>query len=82
MSGFMEGGLPFPKTAKGMRELIGKNIEYVLSRNVDRSGRGYFSTDRGIVKEQHGKNIRIEGDWRYWREIVEYRIIPADTVSE
>lgn len=55
MSEFLEGGKSFPRTAKAIKELVGTTLEYVLERNIDKSGRGYYSVNRGLVKAQTGK---------------------------
>jgi len=75
MSKFIENGKPFPRTAKDLALLVGKTIIYVEEQSIDKSGRGYFSISEGKVISSHGKNVEFEnGDWRFWRDIREYKI--------
>ncbi len=79
MGNFLDNGKPFPKTAKELKELVGKKIKYVLERNIDKSGRGYFSVSHGTITESAGKNIWLEnGDVHFWREIREYEVIEKE----
>lgn len=38
-----------PKTAKEAKALIGKHVEYLQTRDIDRSGRGYIFPRYGTV---------------------------------
>lgn len=53
------------------RKLVGKSITYLRSQDIDKSGRGYFSPQVGIIKEAYAGNIRIDGDWVMIRELKE-----------
>ena len=76
MSHFFENERPFPMIAKDIRELVGKTIEFVLERDIDKSGRGYFNVKSGRIVEQRGRNICLEnGEWYFWREIRVYRVV-------
>lgn len=70
----LENGKNFYRTSKEMKSLIGKDITFILERDIDKSGRGYYSTRRGIVQDVIRRNILIDGDWYFWKEIREFRI--------
>lgn len=72
---YLNNGLSFPRTAKNIKALVGNKIEYLLERDIDKSGRGYFWPKIGVVTAQAGKNAWIDGEPFFWREIREYRII-------
>lgn len=76
MGRFFEDGKRFPRLVADIRPLVGKKIEFVLERDIDRSGRGFYWTKFGTVVREQGKNIWLDnGDVYFWREINEYRII-------
>lgn len=55
------------------RKLIGKSITYLRSRDIDKSGRGYFFPQTGTIQEVYARNICINGNWCHLgdlREIV------------
>mgnify|MGYP003528325849 CR=1 FL=1 len=82
MDAFLKNGKPFPKKALDIKNLaqsnIGKNIYYVMERDIDKSGRGYYSISSGKITGSFAKNIQVDGDWIFWREIREYSFSPQD----
>lgn len=49
-----------PLNAKKAKALIGKRITYLRRSDIDRSGRGYFFPQKGVVTAVEGKNIAID----------------------
>lgn len=79
MSTYLDNGKYFPRTAKDIKSLLGKNIEYLLKIDVDRSGRGFFFPKETVIIETYGKNVKFEnGDWHFWRDFEEYRVIETE----
>lgn len=75
---YLEGENVAPRTAAEARKLIGKRVEYLLTRDIDRSGRGYVSpSTKGTVTDVSGRNIEIsDQDWLTFTRIVEMRLLP------
>lgn len=49
-----------PETAAEARKLIGMKVKYLCSRDIDRSGRGYFFPRHGVVAAVVGREIAID----------------------
>lgn len=49
-----------PKTAKDAKALIGKRVEYLQTRDIDRSGRGYFFPQYGTVTSVLKRDIDMD----------------------
>ena len=49
-----------PRTAEEARALIGKRVKYLQERDIDKSGRGYFSPQYGTIAAVARKEIAID----------------------
>ncbi len=49
-----------PRTSKEAKELIGVRVKYLRSRDIDKSGRGYFFPQTGVVAAVIRKEIAID----------------------
>ncbi len=56
-------GSHIPINTASLRSHIGKSVTYLLERDIDKSGRGYYRPKRGIIAEVYRKNILIDDDW-------------------
>lgn len=68
---YFEGPDIRPKNTAAARKLIGKRVKYLRNIDIDRSGRGYYWPQFGIVTEAHQRQIVINGDWVLLKSIVE-----------
>jgi hypothetical protein len=64
-----------PRTAAQARTLIGRHVEYLRNRDIDRSGRGYYFPQSGVVNSVRGRNIEIDGNWVHFSELAEMRAV-------
>lgn len=48
-----------PQTAAEARKLIGKRVIYLQKRDIDKSGRGYFFPQHGVVAAVAGREIAM-----------------------
>lgn len=48
-----------PRTAAEARKLIGKRVVYLQQRDIDKSGRGYFYPQYGVVAAVVGRQIAM-----------------------
>lgn len=64
-----------PRRAAEARALVGKKVEYLRSRDIDRSGRGYFFPRIGEVTRTWGRVLEFDhsGDPLAYRDLVEMR---------
>lgn len=73
---YLEGENIAPATAAEARALIGKRVEYLRSRDIDHSGRGYYFPRTGVITRAAGRSIEFDDsqDWIHRssiREMVE-----------
>jgi len=69
---YLEGTQIKISTAKEMRRHIGKRVKYLLKRDIDKTGRGYFLPRNGTIEDVHGKNINFGNEnYIYFSEIQE-----------
>ena len=54
-----------PSTAAEARKLIGKRVEYLQERDIDKSGRGMIFPRRGTIIGQHSRNLEIDHPHNY-----------------
>lgn len=71
MATYLVGTNIAPRTAKEARSLVGAQVTYLRSCDIDRSGRGYFFPHTGRVTDAHGRNICIDDSWFDLKSIVE-----------
>ena len=57
---YLSGENVAPRTAEQAKGLVGKRVEYLQERDIDKSGRGYFFPQTGVVVATLGKNIAID----------------------
>lgn len=69
---YLDNGIQFPKYAKERRKLIGKRVRFLMSYDIDRSGRGYVFSHIGMIEDVQGRSVKIDGDFYYGGNIVEY----------
>ncbi|MFZ3286580.1 MAG: hypothetical protein WA191_06990 [Telluria sp.] len=74
---YLEGENIAPRTSVEARALIGKRVEYLTERDIDKSGRGYYWPRFGSIESVKGRNIQIDGDWLTFRDIREMRALEA-----
>ena len=60
-----------PANVKAARALIGKNVKYLRSCDIDRTGRGYIFPKTGTIEDVFGRNVCIGGDYIAFSRIVE-----------
>lgn len=68
---YLEGENIAPATAAAARKLIGKRVRYLRRGDIDRSGRGYYSPQEGVINGVEGRNILLNTDWKWRPDIVE-----------
>lgn len=56
------------RTVGQARKLIGKSVEYTEI--------GWLTKREGVVQDVSGKNIMIDGDWRWRPSIVRMTVLP------
>ena len=62
-----------------LRLLIGRKVEYLETRDIDRSGRGYYWPQRGTITAVRNRNVEIDGiKWIYKPNIVQLNLIPKE----
>ena len=55
-----------------LKTMIGVHVVYLLERDIDKSGRGYFFPRTGVIAEITGKNVDFgNSDWVSMSEIKE-----------
>lgn len=52
--------------ASQLKKFIGKRIEW--NHSFDRH-RGTCLCDEGVVNEVHGRNVKIDGEWRWFPDM-------------
>lgn len=57
---YLEGQNIKPRTAKEARALIGTEVIYLQSADIDKSGRGYYFPRRGVIAAVVGRNIAVD----------------------
>lgn len=62
---YLEGENIAPTTAAEARKLIGKRVEYLLTRDIDRSGRGYYFPKVGTIAGVHGREVAMDHPENY-----------------
>lgn len=69
----LEGKSIKPATVKQGKALIGQKVRYLREQDVDRSGRGYFFPQAGVVVDCVGHNLAIDDPSNFiaFSEIVE-----------
>jgi FKBP-type peptidyl-prolyl cis-trans isomerase 2 len=72
---FLKNGKYFPKSPKEAKELLGKKIRFLENCDIDKSGRGYFFPQEGVVTEIIGRNIFIDDNPKWLGHMVEYEIL-------
>lgn len=91
MSRMLETGTPAPfRTVADRKALVGKAIAYLRPCDIDKSGRGYFFPQFGIVAAAPGRELELDNGRSLMRgEIVELNVLvgknesaPADSASE
>ena len=60
-------------TAKQRRELIGKTIEW--GEHLD-PNRGTYTLRTGVVEDSRGRNLLIDGDWKWYPKMIDVKVIP------
>ena len=50
-----------PNTASSARALIGKRVEYLRERDIDKSGRGYYFPRIGRIVYVYRREVEMEG---------------------
>lgn len=56
---YLEGKNIAPKTAAQARALIGKRVQWLQDRDIDKSGRGYYFPQSGTIAAVHGRNVAV-----------------------
>lgn len=67
-----------PRTSAEAKALIGKKVEYLQNRDIDKSGRGYFFPQTGVVRAVIRREIAIDDPTNFTislSDLVEMRII-------
>lgn len=64
-----------PHYTADARALIGRQVEFLRTRDIDRSGRGYFFPRTGRVEDVYRRHLSIGGDWVAFAELVELRVV-------
>lgn len=73
---YLTTGVPITdRSTSNMRACIGQKVEYLRSRDIDKSGRGYFFPHIGVITEVLRRQVSISGEWMRISEIVEINII-------
>lgn len=49
-----------PRTSEEAKKLIGKHVKYLRSRDIDKSGRGYYFPRTGTIESVNGRNIFLD----------------------
>lgn len=75
---YLEGENIVPRTAAEARALIGKRVQYLRTRDIDRSGRGYYYPRTGYVTAQWGRYLDFDEQQDYcaFSKIVEMVLLP------
>jgi hypothetical protein len=75
---YLEGENIAPRSLAEAKALIGKFVEYLPERDIDRSGRGYFFPRRGTVDSAKGQEIIINDSYIIIRNIREMVLMPSE----
>lgn len=62
---YLKGENIAPRTNKQAKKLIGMRVQYLLARDIDKSGRGYFFPRYGTVTDVSGRSIDMNNS-RSW----------------
>lgn len=60
---YLEGENIAPGNIKEAKALIGKRVEYLEERDIDKSGRGYFFPKRGFITNSINRELVIDGNY-------------------
>lgn len=82
MSNFLEGTNVKPHSAADAKSLLKKNVQYLRTSDIDRSGRGYIFPKSGVVTGCYGKNLEINGDSIPFSALVEVVVLGDATDEE
>ena len=78
---YLEGENIAPRSNAEARALVGKKVEYLQGRDIDRSGRGYFFPRIGVVAAVRGRDIAMDDSSNFCvhlNNLVEMRIIDGE----
>ena len=67
-----------PRTVKQARDLIGKRVEYLCERDIDKSGRGYFFPQVATVTDAYQRYIELGGDPVTLKSLREMRVLDEE----
>ena len=59
-----------------LKKMIGTRVYYVLHRDIDRTGRGYWRKQVGTIERVHGRNVSLDDEWLYFSQIMEMCVAP------
>ncbi len=82
---YLEGDNIAPLSTEKARELIGKRIIYLRKCDIDRSGRGYFFPQYGIVADVFRGHIAIDDPSNFigtLKSLVEVVVSDTKSVTE
>ena len=48
-----------------LRKHIGDTVQYLLDKDIDKSGRGYFFPKTGIITDVHNRHVEFDGNQDY-----------------
>lgn len=67
-----------PRTKKEAEALTNTRVRYLRTCDIDRSGRGYFFPQVGVIERAIGREVVIDGDYIPLKSIVEMERRPHD----
>ena len=72
---YLDGENEAPRYSVEAKKLIGKRVQFLQKRGIDKSGRGYFFPESGTVNGVFRRNIIIDGSYISLNDLVELRVI-------
>lgn len=82
---YLKGPNIAPQNVGDARKLIGKRVQYLMRRDIDHSGRGYFSPQYGTVTGASGRCMDFDDQysWPMIRNVVEMvEVLPPSSTEE
>lgn len=62
---YLNGKNIAPKTNKDAKKLIGLRVQYLLNKDIDKTGRGYFFPRYGTITNVVGRRIDMDDQKSY-----------------
>ena len=77
---YLDGENIAPKSNKEARALLGKHVRYLQRRDIDRSGRGYFFPQEGVVVDVIRREMALDTPGNFVEMVVVDKPLDAGSI--